>query len=46
MIENMRNVEKDLKDFLVRLAQWTKDIAPELEKQVVKHFAKNMHIEI
>lgn len=46
MIENLRNVEKDLTDFLFRLAQWTKDIAPELEKQVVNHFAKNMNIEI
>jgi hypothetical protein len=45
-IENMKAVEADLKDFLVHLAQWTKNIAPELEKLVVNHFAKNMNIEV
>jgi hypothetical protein len=46
LIEALRNVEKDLKDFLFRLAQWTKYIEPTFEKKVVYHFAKNMHIEI
>ena len=46
IIDNLRSIEKDLKDFLFRLGQWTKYLAPELEKQVVNHFAKNMNIEI
>lgn len=44
--EKMSQVEKDLKDFLVRLSQWTKQIEPSLEKQVVSYFAKNMNIKI
>jgi hypothetical protein len=46
IIEKLQNVEKDMKDFLYRLGQWTKEIEPELEKQVVSHFAKNMNIKI
>ena len=46
MIEKLQNVEKDMKDFLFRLGQWTKYIAPELEKRVVNHFAKNMNIKL
>lgn len=45
-VEKMSQVEKDLKDFLVRFSQWTKQIEPGLEKQVVRHFAKNMNIKI
>ncbi|HRH42501.1 MAG TPA: hypothetical protein PKY82_12815 [Pyrinomonadaceae bacterium] len=44
MFEKLQYVEKDLKNFLFRLGQWTRFIAPELEKQVVEHFAKNMNI--
>jgi hypothetical protein len=44
MFEKLKNVEKDLKDFLFRLSQWTRFITPEFEKQVVEHFAKNMSI--
>ena len=46
MTELLLNAEKDLKDFLVRLAQWTNKIEPSLEKQVVNHFAKNMNIDL
>ena len=46
MIEKLQNVEKDMKDFLFRLGQWTKYIAPELEKRVVNHFEKNMNIKL
>ncbi len=46
MFKKLQHVEKDLKDFLFRLGQWTKFLAPELEKQVVNHFAKNMNIEL
>lgn len=44
MFKRLINIEKDLKDFLFRLSQWTKFIAPELENQVVEHFAKNINI--
>ena len=42
----MKIVEQDLKDFLIRLAQWTKDIEASLENQVVDHFARNMNIDL
>lgn len=45
-VEKMSQVEKDLKDFLVRLSQWAKQIEPDFEKQVVRYFAKNMNIKI
>lgn len=45
-VENLKNVEQDLNDFLLRLARWTKNIEPALEKEVVGHFAKNMYIEV
>jgi hypothetical protein len=44
MIRRLENVEKDLKDFLYRLGQWTENLAPELKKPVVRHFAKNIGI--
>lgn len=46
MIENLKNIKKDLSDFLSRLGQWTKQIEPELEERVVNHFAKNMNIKL
>jgi hypothetical protein len=46
LTNNMKIIERDLKDFLIRLAQWTKNIEPELEKQVVNYFARNMHIDV
>lgn len=46
LTEKMKNVENDLKDFLFKLAQWTRKIEPALENKVVNHFAKNMNIEI
>jgi len=46
MIEHLNRVEKDLKDFLFRLGEWTKNITPELEQRVVNHFAKNMNIKL
>lgn len=45
-VEKMAQVEKDLKDFLMRLSQWTNQVEPSLEKQVVSYFAKNMNIKI
>lgn len=45
-VENMKAVETDLKGFLIRLGQWTRNIEPALEKQVVNYFAENMHIEV
>lgn len=44
--ENMKMVEQDLKDFLIRLAQWTKNIEPSIESQVINHFARNMNIKL
>jgi len=44
--EKMSNVEKDLKDFLVRLSEWTKQVEPSLETQVVRYFAKSMNIKL
>jgi hypothetical protein len=46
MIEKLQNVELDLKNFLFRLAQWTKYIEPGLESEVVRHFEENMNIKI
>lgn len=46
MNEKLAKVERNLKDFLFRLGQWTKYIEPSLENQVVKHFAENMNINI
>ena len=46
LIENMKIVEKDLNDFLIRLANWTKSIEPALEQEVVSYFAKNMNIDV
>ena len=44
LIKGLKNVKKDLTDFLHRLGQWTKFIKPGLENQVVSHFAKSMNI--
>lgn len=46
MIEHLDKVEKDLNNFLFRLGQWVKNIAPEIEKRVVSHFAKSIDIRL
>jgi hypothetical protein len=46
LIRRLEIVEKDLRDFLERLRQWTAAVAPGLEERVVRHFAKNMSIKI
>ncbi len=44
MFEKLKQVEKDLQNFLFRLKQWINHIEPSLEKEVIYHFAKNMNI--
>ena len=43
-IGRLEAVERDLKDFLDRLRQWTAARAPGLENEVVEYFAENMNI--
>lgn len=40
----LEKVESDLKGFVFRLGKWADFVAPTLQKKIVEHFAKNMHI--
>lgn len=40
----LEKVESDLKGFVFRLGKWADFVAPSLQKKIVEHFVKNMHI--